>query len=261
MDKKNRPIIKYYESFEQDFVESQNQNYNLPKNFKWIHTNPFYRLVSSIYYRLAAVVVYITFPIIYGMKVRGKAVLKKVKNSGYFIYGNHTQPVADVFTPTFVQRKKRVYVVAGRANLGVPILGPTLPSLGAITIPEDIERLPRFMEAVSYRIKQKKAVAIYPEAHVWPYATLIRPFPATSFRFPVKENVPSFAFTTTYHKRRFRKKPGITIYVDGPFYPDGELSRKDRQKKLRDEIHAAMHKRASQNTVTYIDYQPKEENK
>ena len=256
MKKKTTPTIKYYESVTQDFVESSNQDYKLPKDFKWIHTNPLYRFTSMIFYRFASLLVDITFPIVYGMKTQNKKVMKQVKG-GYFIYGNHTQPVADVFAPTYVQRRKRVYVVAGRANLGIPVLGKLLPSLGAITIPEDMERLPKFMDAVSFRIKQGKAVAIYPEAHVWPYATIIRPFPDTSFRFPVKENVPVFALTTTYRKRRFRKKPGITVYVDGPFYPDESLRRKERQTTLRDQVMAAMKKRAEQNSYTFIDYQPK----
>ena len=252
------PEIKYFESFEQDFVFSNDQYYKIPHNFKWVHTNLFYRLVSSILYRVAEALIVVTFPIVYGMRCCNKKVLKKVKDSGYFIYANHTQPFADVFMPSFVQKKKRVYVVAGRANLGVPVMGKLLPSLGAITVPAEIERMPLFLEAISYHIKRNKAVAIYPEAHVWPYATLIRPFPVTSFRFPVKENVPVFAFTTTYQKRKFFKKPKITVYVDGPFYPDKKKKKKERQKDLHDKVLSAMKQCSKNSTFTYIDYQPKD---
>ncbi len=257
MKKTFSPQIKYYESYDQDFVFSDNQDYNIPASYKWIHSNPIYRLVSACFYRVAEFLIVVTFPVVYGMRRKNKKVLRKAKGSGYFIYANHTQPFADVFAPSFVQRKKRVYVVAGRANLGVPVMGKLLPSLGAITVPDDIERMPLFMEAISHRIGQKKAVAIYPEAHVWPYATFVRPFPVTSFRFPIKENVPTFALTTTYQKRKFFKKPSITVYVDGPFYPDATLSRKERQKKLHSQVTEAMERRSKNSTYTYIDYVPK----
>ena len=58
-------------------------------------------------------------------------------------------------------------------------------------------------DAIKKRIEQKKCVVIYPEAHVWEYYTKIRPFPSTSFKFPVNCDVPAFCMTTTYYKRKF----------------------------------------------------------
>ena len=52
------------------------------------------------------------------------------------------------------------------------------------------------------RIKQKRTVAVYPEVHIWPWYTGIRPFPAVSFAYPVKDGVPAVAFVTIYRKRK-----------------------------------------------------------
>ena len=71
----------------------------------------------------------------------------------------------------------------------------------------------------------KKCVVIYPEAHVWKYYTKIRPYPSTSFKFPVHCNVPAFCMTTTYYKRKLGKKPGIVVYIDGPFMLDNNLTK------------------------------------
>ena len=88
----------------------------------------------------------------------------------------------------------------------------------------------------------------------YPYYTGIRPFPETSFKFVVNENAPAFCITTTYQKRKHRKKPGVTLFVDGPFWPDKTLSRKDRAKKLHDEIYETMLERSKNSTYDYIVY-------
>ncbi len=36
-------------------------------------------------------------------------------------------------------------------------------------------------------------------------------------KYPVELDVPSFALTTTYHRRRFGRKPRTVTYLDGPF--------------------------------------------
>ena len=101
---------------------------------------------------------------------------------------------------------------------------------------------------------EKKCVVIYPEAHVWPYYTGIRPFPASSFRFPVECGAPVFVMTTTYQKRKTGRTPKAKIYVDGPFWPDDSLKKKERQQHLRDQVYACMTERSKNSTYDYIRY-------
>ena len=56
-----------------------------------------------------------------------------------------------------------------------------------------------FNEAVDKRLAQKNCLVIYPEAHVWPYYTGIRKFPAgdKSFKYAVRNKLPIFTMTTT----------------------------------------------------------------
>ena len=62
-----------------------------------------------------------------------------------------------------------------------------------------------------------------------------------------------FAFTTTYQKRRFFKRPRKVVYIDGPFFA-GEGSVKERAESLRGQVYAAMCERAKLNTCTYCEY-------
>ena len=42
--------IRYYNTYEDDFVESKNQNYKLKDNYRWIKNNIFYKIVTFIIY-------------------------------------------------------------------------------------------------------------------------------------------------------------------------------------------------------------------
>ena len=114
-------------------------------------------------------------------------------------------------------------------------------------------------KAVDTRLKkQRKCLVIYPEAHVWPYATKIRKFPAggKSFKYAVRNNLPVFTMTTTYHKRKNSKRdlPRMDIYVDGPFFPDPELSDEENQEMLAEKVYESMKKNAKKNTYEYFKY-------
>jgi len=244
----------YYKEYTDELIKSKNQNFKLSKNYKWIHSNIFYRMISYIVYYAFKIFGYLYCKIALRVKLNNKKILKKYKNSGYFIYGNHTQVMGDVFIPAIAVSKKRIYVIVNPANLGIPVIGKLLPMLGALPKPESISGMKLFNEAINERIKQKKCVVIYPEAHVWPYYTKIRPYSSKSFKFDVKLDVPAFCMTTTYQKRKYTNKPKITVYIDGPFYPDNNLNKKDRIAKLHDEIYNCMKKRSMENTYEYFVY-------
>ena len=243
----------YYKSYEDDFVTSKNQEYKLPDNYKWIHNNLFYRFFSCILYRVAKLCGFIYCKFFLHIKIENKEVLEKYKKQGYFVYGNHTQPIGDVFIPAMLS-SKRIYTIASPSNIGVPIIGPLLPMIGILPIPEDFGKMKYLLEAIKLKINQKNAIIIYPEAHVWPYYTNIRPYKNTAFKFPVENESISFCMTTTYYKRKHGKKPGIKVYIDGPFEIDNSLSKKDNKEKLCKEIYKCMVNRSKNSTCEYIKY-------
>lgn len=252
MKKSKEKKIFYYKSFKDDVVESKNQDYKLKDGYKWIKTNIFYRLCSNIIYAIARVFGIIYCKFFLHVKYENKEVLKKYKKQGYFIFGNHTQPMGDVFIPAGLG--KRIYVLVSPANLGVTGIGPFLPMLGALPKPDSLKDMKKLTDAINFRINKNKCVVIYPEAHVWPYYTKIRPFSSASFRFPVNLDAPSFVMTTTYYKRKYGDKPGIKVYIDGPFMPDNNLSKKEREEKLHNDVYSCMSDRSMKSTYEYIEY-------
>jgi len=240
--------VRYYESFADDFEVSKNQNFTLPNDYKWVRNDIFSRFLSTVVYTLALIFSSVYCYFFLHMRVRGREKLKDV-NGGFFIYGNHTQPVGDVFIPALAVFPRRIYTIVSPANYGIPIIGKILPYLGALPTADTLSGLRKLKNAIEYRLEKGNPIVIYPEAHVWEYYTKIRPFPDTSFSFPVKSGSPAFAMTVTYKKSRFFKRPLMEVYIDGPFF--GEKA------DLHREVFSAMQKRSSQSNFDYIEYKEK----
>lgn len=252
-DVQNRTV--YYKSYKDDFIESKNQLYELPENYVWNHTNLFYRISSCLLYKIATIFDYFYCKFVLRIKVKNSKILKKYRKTGYFLFGNHTQPIGDAFIPAYVCGGKRVGVVVSPANLGIPVLGKLLPMLGALPVPKTRKGLMKFKETIGVKVRAGNCIVIYPEAHVWEYYTKIRPFSADSFRFPVENDMPTFCMTTTYKKSAKRDKPDITIYIDGPFFSDKSYSFKGQQQELRDMVYETMVNRSYNSTYEYIHYE------
>lgn len=246
---------RYYDDYHDKFVESKNQNVKLKENYVWIRKNFFYKIFGQILYMIATVFSLIYCNLVLHIKIENRSAFKEAKRTGCFFYGNHTQPIGDAFSPILYAFPKRIYTVAGAANLGIPFLGKIIPALGGIIIPDEKKHMKEFLDALRYRLDKRSCIVIYPEAEVWPYCGFVREFPVTSFRFPVMFDAPAFCMTTTYQKRKFGKKPKITTYIDGPFYADKTMRAKDAQIRLHDDIYACMSKRSKNNTYEYIRYE------
>ena len=257
---KKKKVIYYKDELNDDFAGNNIEVKSLPKNFKHVHHNPIYKLGEFfVYYVIAKPIIWVIMKFGYLSKIRNKKVLKSAKKTGYFIYGNHTGNMPDAFQPNLLHLFKKNYVVVGPAALSITGLRTFISMLGAIPLGTTFDEKIQFLECIRTRIKKKSSVMIYPEKHIWPYYTDIRPFENESFRFPVSLNVPCFALTTTFHKRRgpfaVSEKPKLITFLDGPFYPDLSLKPSDAKQKLRDDVYNAMKLRATQKEqYKYIEY-------
>ncbi len=243
---------RYYKSFSDDFTQSKEQNFVLDDNYKWVRTDLFSKILSGVIYSAAVVFSTVYCRLFLHLKVKGRKNLKGI-NGGFFIYGNHTQPIGDVFTPALCVFPRRIYTVVSTANYGIPVIGKILPFLGALPIVNTIHGMKELQKAIQYRLERNNPIVIYPEAHVWEYYTDIRPFTDTAFKFPAKFQKPSFAMTVTYKKARFFKRPIMEVFIDGPFYYEGETS-KEAAKNLRLKIYEVMKERSKNSDFEYIKY-------
>ena len=249
----------YYKTFEDDFEKEINAK-KIDNKYKYLHKNIFWNLFYFIAYRLIATpIAYVYMKLKFGLKFENKKVLKENKKRGCFLYINHTQPIGDAFMPTLLNFPKKTYVIVHPNNVSIPFWGNIIKLLGPLPIPGDLETSRNFMNAIKEIISKKMAVVIYPEAHVWEYYTKIRPYKASSFKYPIMFNAPTFGITVTY-KARKKRSPKMIVYVDGPFYADEELSVNEKKENLKNKIYEKMVERAKNNDVEYIKYVKVKEN-
>lgn len=249
---KKQERIRYYSDFDFDFEETKNQNYRLSEEYVWVRRKKKQKIFDSLLYRFAHLVSGIWCRVYLRMKIHKNDILWSSREGG-FIFANHTQPVGDVFIPAHITRK-RVRTVVSPANFGIPVIGKLLPALGALPVPREIARLKRLEDAIVEYTSKGNMVVIYPEGHVWEYCSEIRPFSETAFMYPVKIEKPSFSLTTVYKNTKFRKKPKLHLYVDGPFYPDKSLPRRERHRELCQRVKKQMEERIAEGDSEYVKY-------
>ncbi len=254
-----RKVIYYSDELKDEFSLTQITPRVIDESYTYIHKSFFKHFTHFFWYRVVFTpIAFFYTKIKFRHKVIGKEKFKSFKKSGYFIYGNHTQDLGDAFMPNMMNFPKHNYMIVHPNNVSMPFLGRITPSLGALPLPGCVKAYRNFASAVHTHIESGHAVVIYPEAHIWPFYTKIRPFSDESFVYPIKENVPSFCFTNTYQKRKHSKKGKVVTYIDGPFYPNATLSARERRLALRNEIFNTMTERAKLSDHIQIQYIKKE---
>ncbi len=257
MTKSDPKVIYYTDELTDDFGGTATVTQPVDPNYVYYRNNFGHNLNHWFWNRVIAVpIAYLHAKIKFGWRMVNRQAFRQVKKTSYFLYGNHTQPFFDATMPKIIAPKD-CYVLVSPANLQLKGLGWLVKKLGALPISDDYHNAKKLVQAIDQIVKDRKPILIYPEAHIWPYYTKIRPFPTTSFRYPVKYNVPAFCFTNTYQKVKRRLK--IITYIDGPFYPNRNLPRDAQINDLRDRIYQQMVERSKLSNYEQIVYLKKEQ--
>ena len=257
--RETRTVIYYTDELTDEFSTAVIEPIRIDGNYRYVRSSFFRRLTHFFWYRVVAFpIAFLYTKLKFRQSIRNAKILRDAHKTGYVLYGNHTQDIGDAFLPNMIDKTTDKYLIVHPNNVSIPVIGKVTNSLGALPLPDDRAAYRNFLNAIETRLGQKKAVVIYPEAHIWPYYTGIRPFPDDSFHYPIRYGVPAYCFTNTYQKRRFSKKPRIVTYVDGPFFPDPDLPLKERRRDLRDRVHACMCRRAELSDCVAIRYIKKE---
>ena len=255
---KEKKTVYYTDALTDDFAGTKITRKPLPENFRYAHKDIFSRFFSWLLYWVIAIpILFLPVKLIYGIKVKGRKNLRMIRHKGCFFYTNHTQIVDAMLIQIFVAGPRRTYIVADQDATSIPGIRYLVQLLGCIPVPETPKQHKDFVECLKYRIKQRRGISIFPEAHIWPYCTRIRPFTDASFVYPAELGSPVVPVCTTYRKHRLFKSrpPKMTVHVGKPIYPDADLSLPERKKALRNRVYDFMIDMACEDeNVEYIRY-------
>ena len=244
----------YYESEKDDFfkLDENNELPRIDEDYDY-DLREKKRIKSFIAYRiLATPAAYLYTKLKFRERIIDRSAIKAYRGVGIFIVGNHTQPIADAFTPNIIAFPRKNSIVITKDNFALPVLGRALPYLGGIPLPETPRAARAFTRTVETRIKRGEAVTIYPEAHVWEYYTGIRELDPSAFDLPVRFGAPVFSATRVYRRSAIGVR--CKIYLDGPFIPDQSLPKKEARERLSLAISKIMKERAKESDVEVVRY-------
>lgn len=252
---KEQKVIYYKDELNDEFSIPKIKARVIDENYKYEH-NIMWNMCSYILQNVISMPIKVLYQKIrFRLKYVGKEKLKECKDKGYFIYANHTQPFADTFIPSVANYPKRNFLIVNPVNISLKGTGTLVEMLGAIPIPANVAGMKNFLTTIKGKIDKKSSITIYPEAHIWPYYTKIRPFKAVSFKYPVQLKTPVYCMTNTYQSYgKKNNKIKIVTYIDGPFYPDTNLSAKEQQQELRDRVYNTMVERSKNSNIEHIKY-------
>jgi 1-acyl-sn-glycerol-3-phosphate acyltransferase len=158
----------------------------------------------------------------------------------------------DTLIPSIPIYPKRNFFIVNPENVSIKFLGNLTQMFGAIPLPSNKKAMKNFLDAIKLKSKSS-AITIYPEAHIWPYYTKIRPFKSVSFSYPVELKKPTFCMTNTYQIYK-KNKIRIVTYIDGPFLVNTNLPKIEAKKDLKNQIYTCMVQRSKNNNIEFIKY-------
>ena len=252
---KNKKVIYYEDELNDEFSIPKISSRKIDENYKYEH-NTIWDICSYLLQNIISMPIKVLYSKIkFRITYVGKEKLKQCKKQGYFIYANHTQPFADTFIPSVANYPKRNFLIVNPVNISLKGTGTLVEMLGAIPTPDTKIAMKNFLEVIKEKINKGYSITIYPEAHIWPYYTKIRPFRDVSFKYPVELNKPAFCITNTYQAYgKNKNKIKIVSYIDGPFFADDNLNKKEKQKDLRDKVYNTMVERSKNSNIEHIKY-------
>ncbi len=249
---KNR-VIYYSDELNDDFAGAKLEVDKLD-GYKYEH-NIVWRAVGGFLYRFVAVPLCGIYSfIVHHERIKNRKILKKYKKEGFFVYANHVMTADDAFTPSYVSLPKKPHIIASSGSAKYKFLVMLIDMFGGVPISTSFEGMKAFTNHIYRLAESKKVIYIYPEAHIWPFYTGIRPFKDVSFDYPIRADKPVFAATKTFQKRLIGRLPKVTVYVDGPFFQDRSLPIKERRAKLRNEVYSTMVERSKLSDYKYVEY-------
>ncbi len=253
-----KKTIYYRDPLKDDFASLSIHPKPVTADFPFLLRGPLWKLSEFFVYRMVATpVIFLIGKVGFGLRIRNRRVLKELRGTGFYLYGNHTQNMMDAYTPSLAVFPHHAHIVTGPEAVSAPVLRRFVQLLGAIPLPDETGGVKPFRNALKTRLEQGRTITIYPEAHIWPWYTGIRPFTADSFSYPVRDDLPVLAFATTYRQRKLLKNrpPRLTVTLSEPFYPDPSLSPYEARQKLRNQVYGFLLEQSSAtDNYAYYDY-------
>ncbi len=216
--------------------------FNIKDNYKYIITNPFFKIISNIIAIPIGIILIIINKIIYGYKIENKENL--IKNSGFVSVSNHLHPM-DCTMIGLIYYPKRVYYPTIKRNFQIPLVRHLIRLLYAMPIPTKENQKRDFYKQINNALLKRKIVHMYPEGSMWPYYEEVRNFKYGAFKMAVDANVSiqPIRFLLTNPQgiyKLYKKNKCFHAIILKPIYPNETLPYEERIADLKERTFASI---------------------
>jgi 1-acyl-sn-glycerol-3-phosphate acyltransferase len=223
----------------------------LDENYPFIDRSFKFRFLNGLIYLGIFVLVFAFSPLRFGLKIRGRKLLRKHRalfRNGAMTVSNHVLRW-DLLCVLQAVRYRRLYYPVWKENL----MGPDrhlIRLVGGIPVPDEVHLMRYFNAAFDELHAKKKWIHVFPESSKWDYYQPIRPFKKGMFTLAYRYQLPVIPLAFSYRKPRGlyrlinallkRNYPLVTLTIGEPILPDLTLGRKEAVRKLREECHRSI---------------------
>jgi 1-acyl-sn-glycerol-3-phosphate acyltransferase len=211
----------------------------IDESYRYVHRNPLWQLASALLYYLLAPLVGLVLIALFQVRFTNRSAIRRA--GGCYTYANHTHWM-DVFMPFLLAFPKRAYVITGPTAVSIPVVRHLVAMLGGVPLNTTAQGKQAFRARLADLVRRGHPVAVFPEAHMWPYYNGIREFRPYAFTYPVHDQVPVVGYVLTYRRRRWLRsgRPAMAVTVDEPLAPERWQGANDPKRVARDHVHAFM---------------------
>lgn len=178
-------------------------------------------VINAVLSSVATLLLPIPLKLLYGLKVKGRHHLRKIKKTGAITVSNHCQYMEPVFTGLSLW-PRRIWYMVEENNILRKDVGWLNRRLGAVGIPR---KNPASIEShIGEVLNRNHIVHFYPEGVLTFRNQKIKTFHKGAFYFSLKFNVPVIPMTEVLHERRRGKvskylPPRVTFIIGKPIFP------------------------------------------
>ncbi|WP_040195769.1 lysophospholipid acyltransferase family protein [Candidatus Soleaferrea massiliensis] len=211
-----------------------------------ISSNPIFRMLTGLFYHGFVIpILFLIDHLFFGMRVRGRKQLKKVKGSGAVVVCNHIHNFDCTFLGMLCWPRKPVFT--GMEELfGWPVVGRLIHILGCVPVPRSVAHTRQFLDEMAAAARdENRIICVYPEGELIAYCPALRGFKDGAFTIAARAGVPVVPAIITQEKPRgilklYKRKPCLTVHAGEPVYPQDTGSTRQTARQLRDEVYARM---------------------
>jgi len=207
--------------------------------------NPVKELLCRLFYFVIAIpILMILMRCWFGLKIKNKHVLWKIRKSGAVAICNHIHQMDSPVCAVGIPWRKFTFVSIAD-NFSMKVAGFFVNVLGSVPAPTTPKELQVFIYTLSKKLRQRQLILFFPEGKRINYNENIQDFQRGAFYLAADARVPVLPIKIQPRKpdgllKFFRKKPCFTLSFGELLYPNDSLSNNETVNDLKERAEKAM---------------------